>query len=422
MQYSTLEVLVLIRTSEKLANEEMAALRKGLELRIGTGIPVSIEEREKFFTNADGKTLVIVKKPGSYKLASYDAYSLSTQKAWDNFRKDIVSYKLDWNEADEVASQEVLDFIRGLFQKDNYLKWYPEASHSKLLEKIRSFNGLDSVNKILLAHGSDNSLRMILQVFTSHSKCMVLLPTYDNFRAQAESFGNTVIGIPVSDSSNESIIMIAEEIARIQPQLIYITNPNNPIGYQIDNEGLKKILDAAKAIHALVIADEAYYEFSGETSLALLQQYSNLIIIRTFSKAFGLAGIRLGYLLANEEVVAELNKVYNPKDVTMLSASVGEYMLNNYDKIQKYVDEVNSNKEIFYEYCRQNNIRHYPSKANFVSYEVDNAAGYIKYMADNKVYLRDRKSYFNGEFVRATIGARESFNAFLNADKSYRNK
>jgi histidinol-phosphate aminotransferase len=263
---------------------------------------------------------------------------------------------------------------------------------------------------------------MILQVFTSHSKCMVLLPTYDNFRAQAESFGNTVIGIPVSDSSNESIIMIAEEIARIQPQLIYITNPNNPIGYQIDNEGLKKILDAAKAIHALVIADEAYYEFSGETSLALLQQYSNLIIIRTFSKAFGLAGIRLGYLLANEEVVAELNKVYNPKDVTMLSASVGEYMLNNYDKIQKYVDEVNSNKEIFYEYCRQNNIRHYPSKANFVSYEVDNAAGYIKYMADNKVYLRDRKSYFNGEFVRATIGARESFNAFLNADKSYRNK
>lgn len=422
VQYSTLEVLVLIRTSEKLANEEMVALRKGLELRIGTGIPVSVEEREKFFTNADGKTLVIVKKPGSYKLASYDAYSLSTQKAWDNFRKDIVSYKLDWNEADEVASQEVLDFIRGLFQKDNYLKWYPEASHSKLLEKIRSFNGLDSVNKILLAHGSDNSLRMILQVFTSHSKCMVLLPTYDNFRAQAESFGNTVIGIPVSDSSNESIIMIAEEIARIQPQLIYITNPNNPIGYQIDNEGLKKILDAAKAIHALVIADEAYYEFSGETSLALLQQYSNLIIIRTFSKAFGLAGIRLGYLLANEEVVAELNKVYNPKDVTMLSASVGEYMLNNYDKIQKYVDEVNSNKEIFYEYCRQNNIRHYPSKANFVSYEVDNAAGYIKYMADNKVYLRDRKSYFNGEFVRATIGARESFNAFLNADKSYRNK
>lgn len=422
VQYSTLEVLVLIRTTENLPGAEMAALKKGLELRIGSGIPISVEEREKFFTNSDGKTLVIVKKPGSYKLASYDAYSLSTQKAWDNFRKEVVSYKLDWNEADEVASPEVLEFIQNMFQKDNYLKWYPEASHSGLLEKLRTFNGLNSADKILLGHGSDNILRMILQVFTSHSKCMVLLPTYDNFRAQAESFGNSVIGIPVSDSSEESILKITEEISKIQPQLIYITNPNNPIGYQIENEGLKKILDAAKAINALVIADEAYYEFSGETALPLLPQHSNLLIIRTFSKAFGLAGIRLGYLIANEEIVDELKKVYNPKDVTMLSASVGEYMLNNFDKIQRYVNEVNSNKELFYNYCQQGNIKYYPSKANFVSYEVDNAGEYIKFMADNKVYLRDRKSYFNGEIVRATIGASESFNVFLNADRAYRNR
>ena len=135
-----------------------------------------------------------------------------------------------------------------------------------------------------------------------------------------------------------------------------------------------------------------------------------------------MAGIRLGYLLANEEIVDELKKVNNPKDVTMLSATVGEYMLNNYDKIEKYVDEVNSNKELFYNYCNQNNIKYYPSKANFVSYEVDNTENYIKYMGDNRVYLRDRKSYFNGEVVRATIGASESFNAFLKADKAYRSK
>lgn len=422
VQYSTLEVLVLIRTSEKLKAAENAALKNGLELRIGEGITTTIEEREKFFTNADGKTLVVVKKPGSYKLASYDAYSLSTQKAWDNYRKDIVSYKLDWNEADEVANPDVLEFIKGLYQKDNFLKWYPEAEHKMLLEKLRTFNDLDSTNKILLAHGSDNALRMILQVFTNQSKCMVLLPTYDNFRAQAESFGNNVIGIKINDSSEESINTIVGEIISIQPRLIYITNPNNPIGYQIENGGLRKILTAAKTISSLVIVDEAYYEFSRETSLPLLKEFSNLLIIRTFSKAFGLAGIRLGYLLANEEIVEELRKVYNPKDVTMLSASVGEYMLNNFDKIDKYVDEVNSNKELFYQYCKQHNIKYYPSKANFVSYEVDSVESYIKFMGDHKVYLRDRKSYFNGEFVRITIGASESFNTFLNADKMYRNK
>ncbi|MGC4100564.1 aminotransferase class I/II-fold pyridoxal phosphate-dependent enzyme [Ferruginibacter sp.] len=422
VQYSTLEVLVLIRTIESLSIDEMASLKKGMELRVGPGIPISIEEREKFFTNADGKTLVIVKKPGSYKLASYDAYSLSTQKAWDNFRKDTVSYKLDWNEADEVANQDVLDYIQGLYKKDNFLKWYPEADHKMLLEKLRTFNGLDSTNKLLLAHGSDNALRMILQVFTHQSKCMVLLPTYDNFRAQAESFGNNVIGIPVADSSDASIDNIISEIVKIQPRLVYITNPNNPIGYQIESDGLKKILAAAKSISSLVIVDEAYYEFSRESALPLMKEFNNLLIIRTFSKAFGLAGIRLGYLIANEEIVDELKKVYNPKDVTMLSASVGEYMLNNFDKIDKYVDEVNSNKEVFYKYCEERGIKYYPSKANFVSYEVDNAKNYIDFMADNKVYLRDRKSYFNGEFVRATIGAAESFNAFLNADKAYRNK
>jgi histidinol-phosphate aminotransferase len=422
VQYSTLEVLVLIRTIEILTDAENAALKKGMELRVGTGINISIEEREKFFTNADGKTLVIVKKPGSFKLASYDAYSLSTQKAWDNFRKDTVSYKLDWNEADEVADQGVLDFIRGLYKKDNFLKWYPEADHKMLLERLRTFNGLDSTNKILLAHGSDNALRMILQVFTSHSKCMVLLPTYDNFRAQAESFGNNVIGISIADASDESTNTIIAEIVKVQPRIIYITNPNNPIGYQIETSGLKKILVAAKSISSLVIVDEAYYEFSRETSLPLLKEFGNLLIIRTFSKAFGLAGIRLGYLLANEEIVDELRKVYNPKDVTMLSASVGEYMLNNFDKIEKYVDEVNSNKELFYNYCKQLGIKYYPSKANFVSYEVDSTAKYTQFMSDNKVYLRDRKSYFNGEFVRITIGASESFNAFLNADKAYRNR
>lgn len=422
VQYSTLEVLVLIRTIEKLTMQETELLTKGLGLRIGTGINTYIEERDKLFTNADGKTLIVLKKPGSYKLASYDAYSLSTQKAWDNYRNNIVSYKLDWNEADEVANQDVLEFITGLYKKDNFLKWYPEADHKTLLEKLMMFNGLDSTKKILLAHGSDNALRMILQVFTNQSKCMVLLPTYDNFRAQAESFGNNVIGILVSDSTEESISTVVSEFNKIQPRLIYITNPNNPIGYQIEKEGLKKILAAANAINSIVIVDEAYYEFSRETSLSLLKEFGNLIIIRTFSKAFGLAGIRLGYLLANEEIVDELKKVYNPKDVTMLSATVAEYMLNNFDKIEKYVDEVNINKDFFYDYCTNNNIKYYPSKANFVSYEVNNTENYIKFMGDNKVYLRDRKNYFNGEFVRVTIGASESFNAFLNADKIYRGK
>jgi histidinol-phosphate aminotransferase len=420
VQFSTLEVLANIRTTSKLTPEELRTITNGLKLRLGDTIPVYIKETETFFTNSDGKTLIILKKAGSYKLANYDLYSLSSQKSWENFRNKTESFKLDWNEADATPDPDVLNFISELFKSDNILKWYPEARHQSLLTALKKYTGVASEENILLAHGSDNALRMVIQVFTNKSKCLVLLPTYDNFRAQTEGLGNELITVSINDTSEASLQLVRNAIKEYQPHLIYITNPNNPIGYQIASNQIESFLKIAKDINAMIVVDEAYYEFSQKSVIELIKKFDNLIIIRTFSKAFGLAGIRLGYVLSNQNVIQELSKISNPKDVTMLSAMVGEYMLKNVEKIKTYVSEVNLNKEKFYTYCKENNIRHYPSEGNFVSYEVNNAADYLTFMDSLNIYVRERTKYFNAEFVRVTIGRDHSFNIFLEADKKYR--
>ncbi|MGD0754907.1 MAG: aminotransferase class I/II-fold pyridoxal phosphate-dependent enzyme [Bacteroidales bacterium] len=421
VQFSTLEVLANIRTISPLSPAELNTITNGLKLRLGDTIPVYIKETETFFTNADGKTLIILKKAGSYKLANYDLYSLSSQKSWENFRNKTESFKLDWNEADATPFPDVLNFISDLFKSDNILKWYPEAEHKSLLTALKNYTGVDSEENILLAHGSDNALRMVIQVFTDKSKCLVLLPTYDNFRAQTEGLGNELVNIRIDDSTDANIQLVINAIKENQPHIIYITNPNNPIGYHITSDQIESILIISKDINAMVVVDEAYYEFSQKSAVELIRKYGNLIIIRTFSKAFGLAGIRLGYVLADRNIIKELSKISNPKDVTMLSVIVGEYMLKNVERVKAYVSEVNANKEKFYAYCGENKIKYFPSEGNFVSFEVDKASDYLKFMESLNIYVRERTKYFNAEFIRVTIGQDHSFNVFLEADKKYRN-
>lgn len=420
VQYSTLEVLALIRSSEPLSAEEKARLQQALVLHIGEGVPIYIEEREKFFTNSDGKVLIISRQMGSYKLSSYESYSLPAQHAWADQRQGVASYKLDWNEADEAPDRELLAVMRELFSSDHYLKWYPEARHAGLLKRLAAHVAVESDGHILLTHGSDNGLRLILQAFTDKSVCMVIMPTYDNFRAQAQGFGNRIVGHPMHDGSAASLDGLLKEMERQEPRLLYVTNPNNPIGYQINNAGLARLLSSASRFHGLVVVDEAYWEFSGETALPLLRDHDNLVIVRTFSKAFGLAGMRLGYVLARPALIAALERIDNVKDVTMLSATAAEYLLDHYAKVQSFVAAVNANKEAFYAYCRDRGIRYFPSAGNFVSYEVDSAERYLSFMAERRVFLRDRSAYFDGEFVRATIGGGEGFTKFLAADSAYR--
>ncbi|MBD1397611.1 aminotransferase class I/II-fold pyridoxal phosphate-dependent enzyme [Pontibacter sp. JH31] len=419
VQFSSLEVLALVRTDAPLLPSEKEDILNLLRQRIGNEIPIYLKETEEFYTNSDGKTLVIIKKPGTYKLSNFDEYTLSTQKAWGNYREGQVAYKLDWNEADLTPATGVSAHLSKLLATDHYVKWYPETNHAALLNKLVDYTKVPSADFIMLAHGSDSGIRLVLQTFsTGKDKVVITSPTYDNFRAQCESFGNEIVAVDLRNAHEESLQKLMARIKEQEPRFVYLCNPNNPIGYSFTNSQIAQVLDLCTQLNSILIVDEAYFEFRKISATELLPS-DNLIIIRTFSKAFGLAGLRLGYVLSSPAIIKELGKINNPKDVTMLGVEAGIYSLDNFNLVDAYVDEVNRNKEIFYEHCKQNNIEYYESDANFVSYKVENIDSYIQHMDTAHVYIRDRRKYFNDNFVRITIGGNESFNVFIEKHNSF---
>jgi len=415
IQYTTKEILVLIKSGRVILKEDKQKIYTEMIKRTGK-LPIYVKDNIDFLTNKDGKTLTIVKKAGSYKLQTFQEYTLSTQKAWSNFYEGKESFKLDWNEADYTPFKGLSSYMADLIKTDHLFKWYPETYHKSLINKLVIYLD-EKVNEkqILVSHGSDNALRLIIQSLTKPENVFLTLsPTYDNFRAQAETFGLIHKTTPIVDNSEKSLNDVLNSIINIQPRILYISNPNNPIGYQFSKNQLKEILGKCDEYNSILIIDEAYFEFSQVSAIDLINETTNLLIIRTFSKAFGLAGVRLGYLISNENIIRTVGLCSNPKDVTMFASKSAEYALEHKEEMIDYINEVGKNKNRFYRFCEVNKIEYYKSNGNFVSFKVDDVDKFLDYFDKNKIYIRDRRNYFNDNIVRITIGTNKTYNNFEN--------
>jgi len=420
IQYSTKEILVKVKSKSSISLDIELFIEKEMQKRVGK-LPIYVTDIIDFDRNSDGKSLTIVKKMGSYKLEAFKEYTLSTQKAWQNYYDNTESFKLDWNEADDNPFTGIKDYMKKLLDTDHLLKWYPETYHKTLLEELVKYIGNNiTVKQILLSHGSDNALRLVIQSLTKPENVFLTLsPTYDNFRAQAETFGLINKSIPIIDSSDDSLNLIISTISDIQPRLIYISNPNNPIGYQFSENQLKVIAIKSEEYNSILIIDEAYFEFSKASAVGLIKDSKNVLILRTFSKAFGLAGVRLGYLISNETLTQTISLCSNPKDVTMFASKAAEFALKNKHEMQDYIEEVNQNKNNFYAFCKKNHIKHYVSNGNYVSFKVDDVEAVLEYFNKKNIYIRDRRKDFNDNFVRVTVGNNITFKKFLDTMNDY---
>ena len=415
IQYSSREILCLIKNRHKLNHEELQKINHGLKIRIGN-VPIYVKEVEKFQTNKDGKSLVILKKTGTYKIDFFKEYTLSTQKAWKELEDGLTnSKKMDWNEANVSPVFKKMRGLDLLFTTDHYLKWYPRTFHHSFLTKLQKYIGFNiHSSNISLTHGSDNALRLILHVFgEAGCKCLVLIPNYDNFRSQAQLFDISIETHEVLSNNEQNLQRIIHKIKESNFNIIYLSNPNNPVGYCFSDDQILQIVEVAKEKDCIVIVDEAYFEFSLKSCVNLLHSFNNLIIVRTFSKAFGLAGLRIGYIITSQEINVNIQKVSNPKDVTMFAVKAAEISLDNIDMVKDYVDNVNRNKKIFYSHCKKRKLAYYESEGNFVSFKIPNLNDYIKKMADNKIYVRDRSMYFKDSYVRVTIPGTSDFEEFI---------
>ena len=197
---------------------------------------------------------------------------------------------------------------------------------------------------------------------------------------------------------------ILEKISK-RTKLIFICSPNNPTGNLMDKEDIKFILDN---FDGLVIIDEAYIDFSRSDSwLKEIDNYNNLIVIQTFSKAFGMAGIRLGIGYANDQIIEILNKIKPPYNVNQLSQNKAIEILEDLDKIKTQIADIEVNKKLLLEELSKLKLvkRIYPSHSNFILIKVDDADKRYKQLLENGVVVRNRnKEPLCTNCLRITIG------------------
>lgn len=361
--------------------------------------------------------IVRMPPPPNPFVAKMQAYRIVPQEIWLGKNKKQV-LKLDWNES-TYLSPALHRKIVGLISDPEYIFWYPDVNCARVSAALSNYLSM-TVPEILVFAGSDDALVAICATYLqAGDNVCVVNPSYDNFRIYVERLGAVYTPIYLEDPFRFDVDTFIEGINRlsIDPKMIYLVNPNNPIGYEIDVKDIETVLREFPA--AVVIIDEAYVEFSKNSSCQLIRKYPNLVVTRTFSKAFGLAGLRIGYTVSDIRNHAQIGKVRNGKNVTMLAQRAAVLLLESVRDINEHIRKVSEARDWFIQAMRAEGAVAYDSFANFVLLKVPHPQDVVLQLRRKNIYIRDRSWLKQLEnTVRITVGNRKQMEQVFHAFKS----
>lgn len=316
----------------------------------------------------------------------------------------------DFNERTTAPSPKIIKALNKFLDEEK-LQIYPE--YSDLEAKIARYAGVNN-EETMVVNGSDQGIDLIFRTFTSKGgKVVIPSPSFAMFYQCAGIIGNKVVTPEYNeDFTNPSTAFPFKKVLNSidnKTELVIICNPNNPTGTTIPIKDIEKILKKAITTNTIIYIDEAYFEFSGITATSLIKKYPNLIITRTFSKAFGLASLRIGYVIAQKAILNEMKKIRGPYDINMMSVCAAKASLEDIKSVRKYTDEVMKKaKPKVEEFLTQNKMEFYPSGANFILFKPNNPKVF-KVLKKNGLLLRS----INGKFIRLTIGTVKQMGKFI---------
>ena len=321
--------------------------------------------------------------------------------------------KLDWNECNLPFDYDyLLKLRRSVFNVN--LSEYPNISNDQLFNRLEEYCGV-SKNNIQIFNGSDSALHYIFATFLNpETRVLMYYPNYSQVESYIQLYSNNLnysyINNPFGDHTYNFDDIINNDV-------IYITNPNNPTGRIIEPVIIKNLLETYP--NKLFIIDEAYYEFSNKSCVNLINEFDNIIITRTFSKAFSLASIRLGYICSNEKNIIQINKIRNTKEVNTFAQTLGITALENINYIKDRVDIINKNKKLFINELKKLNIEFIESMSNFILIRVNDSSFLINKLMKKNILVRDRSSFIGLEnCIRITIGEMEDMMTIINTIKT----
>lgn len=323
-------------------------------------------------------------------------------------RRGFNGLLLDFNERTVPPSLKVLKAIQNLLNT-NKLQVYPE--YGEIERKLARYVGVN-INEILITNGSDQAIDLIFRTFTkTDDEVIIPTPSFAMFYQCAQIAGNRIIRpLYKKDGLTFPLEEVLERIDKLV-KLIIVCNPNNPTGTVVSIDDIEKI--AKKASNSIVLVDEAYFEFSGITTVSLIKKYPNIIVIRTLSKAFGFPSLRLGYIVASEVYIQELLKVRGPYDVNMIAVTAAVAALDDLKSIQEYSKEVMvMAKPLVEDFFSRNGIKFYQSAGNFLLYKPF-LKDEEKIMRENGILVRPQNKTNIENTLRLSIGTVDQMKRFI---------
>ncbi len=316
--------------------------------------------------------------------------------------------KLASNENPYGTSPKVFEVLKNF--RDFHI--YPKEDE-KLLEKLAEYTGFDKKN-IVIGNGSDGIMENIFKLFVSEGDEVIIpIPTFSYYHTLASVYCAKVINVRRQENFKISVDKILSTVSD-KTKIIFICSPNNPTG---NDEEFKDVKEIVESVDCLVFIDEAYVEFSDST-LIDLAEYENVVVSRTFSKAFGLANLRIGYAVMSEELARLYRRVSPPFPVSSLAIQCALAVLEDLDYVMSCVKKIVDERERVYKELLKRSIEVYPSKANFLFMKSPiKSSVFVEELMKRGVIVRDCSNFVGCDeySVRVSIGKRDENDLFLQA-------
>jgi histidinol-phosphate aminotransferase len=314
--------------------------------------------------------------------------------------------------------------LRELGQRlaDVVLNRYPVASYSTLKQRICARLGVPAGYDVMLGNGSDELISILDTACALQERRAVVLaptPSFVMYQRSAQFAGMDFVGVPLKDDLTLDLPAMLAAIARHRPSLVYLSYPNNPTGNLFDADAIVAILHALGET-GIAVVDEAYEPFAQASFMARLPAFPNLVVMRTVSK-LGLAGIRLGYMSAAPELLAQFDKVRPPYNINVLTQAAAEFALDHVDVLNQQAALLRAARgDLAGAMAVLPGVTVFPSAANFILIRVPNADDAYAKLVDRKVLVKNVSKMHGvlANCLRITVSTPEENAAFLDALKA----
>jgi histidinol-phosphate aminotransferase len=343
-------------------------------------------------------------------LASFTGYSASTSPETLAGRVEVPVeniIKMNANENPYGCSPKVLQALAGC----PHFNIYPDDGQQELRKLLAGYAGI-AAEHIVASSGSNTLIDLIVRLFVGPGNEVInCVPTFDIYRFSTEICGGTLINIPRDENYAVDVKAVKSAI-NSKTRLIFLTTPNNPTGNIIPRKDILEIVNTGIP----VVVDEAYYEFSGETVVPLVSQYRNLMVLRSFSKWAGLAGLRVGYGIFPSQIAGYLMAIKIPHNVNVAAEIAVRESLGDLDYLQGRVQAIVTERgRMFGELKKLPWLKPFPSQANFIFCTVlrGSASGLHQKLQKKGILIRyfDKPLLQNG--IRISVGKPEHSDALI---------